>query len=70
MTHGLDADIGVRLRVENQRVCPLHAGGYEGRGSAVGRRYFEWEEPGLWTQVLVGHIRKDYVRQVTVSAVS
>ena len=39
-------------RVGDQRACLAHAGGYGGKGSAVARMCFEWEEPG-WPGV--GH---------------
>jgi hypothetical protein len=45
LTHGLGADSAGGPRVENQKACPLHAGGCEGRDSVVAKRCLEWEEP-------------------------
>jgi hypothetical protein len=45
LTHGLGADSAGGPRVENQKACPSHAGGCEGRDSVVEKRYLEWEEP-------------------------
>jgi hypothetical protein len=45
LTHGLGADSAGGPRVENQKARPSHAGGYEGRDSAVAKRYLEREEP-------------------------
>ena len=45
LTHGLGADSAGGPRVENQKACPSHAGGCEGRDSVVAKRCLEWEEP-------------------------